>query len=91
MSANVVNDPSTVIEQDRPHKSSMSLTRSTADKASSVPRRRSEYKTEYRKSFRPFSHYEYAGGRFFPVTVPIYGPGNTTHQAPPQGNFSCKA
>jgi hypothetical protein len=36
---------------------------------------RSEYKTEYRKSFRPFSHYEYAGGRFFPVTVPIYGPG----------------
>ena len=46
---------------------------------------RSEYKTEYRKSFRPFSHYEYAGGRFFPVTVPIYGPGNTTHHAPPQG------
>ena len=40
MSANVVNDPSTVIESDRPHKSSMSLTRSTADKASSVPRRR---------------------------------------------------
>ena len=42
MSANVVNDPSTVIESDRPHKSSMSLTRSTADKASSVPRRRLE-------------------------------------------------
>ena len=39
-SANVVNDPSTVIETDRPHKSSMSLTRSTADKSSSVPRRR---------------------------------------------------
>ena len=40
MSANVVNDPAAVIETDRPHKSSMALTRATADKASSVPRRR---------------------------------------------------
>ena len=42
MSVNVVNDPAAVIETDRPHKSSMALTRSTADKASSVPRRRLE-------------------------------------------------
>ena len=40
MSANVVNDPIAVIETDRPHKSSMALTRATVDKASSVPRRR---------------------------------------------------
>ena len=40
MSANVVNDPIAVIENDRPHKSSVALARSTADKASSVPRRR---------------------------------------------------
>ena len=43
MSANVVNDPIAVIETDRPHKSSMALTPSTADKASIVPRRRYVY------------------------------------------------
>ena len=30
-------------------------------------RRRLEYKSEYKKSFRPFSNYEYVGGRFVSV------------------------
>ena len=30
-------------------------------------RRRLEYKSEYKKSFRPFSNYEYVGGRFVPA------------------------
>ena len=29
-------------------------------------KRRLEYRTEYKKSFRPFSNYEYVGGRFVP-------------------------
>ena len=33
-----------------------------------VPRRRSEYKSEYKKSYRPFSQYEYVGGRFIPAS-----------------------
>ena len=31
-------------------------------------RRRLEYKSEYKKSFRPFSNYEYVGGRFVPAS-----------------------
>merc|ERR1719357_1765736 len=30
-------------------------------------KRRLEYRTEYKKSFRPFSNYEYVGGRFVPA------------------------
>ena len=32
-------------------------------------RRRLEYKSEYKKSFRPFSNYEYVGGRFVPAAA----------------------